>query len=148
MESSQLTNPFQGCQWVSTETFEGYVKGDLPFKGRGHHMYLNGDQVYYGEWTNGQIHRGIGILTLENSKYKDAVFIGGWKNGEISGYLIILECNKENPETIEYLRCESVKNEEVLFSREVETPITKSDFIWMYNLFIMNVLKDHEYRAF
>lgn len=143
-----MDHPFKDCQWISNESFEGYVKNNLPFKARGHYKYINGDQVYYGEWINGHIHKGIGILTLENSKYRGTVFICGWKNGEKSGYLLNLEANKNNPEIIDSIKCSTIINDTNIFSHEIQKPVSITDFMILYNLVLMNIQKNQEYKAF
>lgn len=146
--STEIIDPFQNCQWISTDTFEGYVKNYLPFKARGHYTYINGDQVYYGEWTNGRIHKGIGIINLEISTYRSIIFIGGWKNGHMSGTIIILECDTNNPTKIDSLRYNIVDNGIITFSNELDKPINLNDYINLINKSIATLHKDIGYRAF
>lgn len=141
-------DPFSECQWISSKNFEGYIKNYLPYKARGNHRYINGDQIYYGEWSNGKIHKGVGILTLESSTYIDTVFIGGWINGSMSGYVLILECDKNDPEQIHSIRYNIINNEIIIYSHEFEKPITKNDFSYIFNLFLVNIHSDPAYRAF
>ena len=146
--SRDVKDPFIDCQWISSQTFEGYIKNYLPWKGRGNYRYINGDQVYFGEWTHGKIHRGVGILTLDTDIYRDVVFIGGWINGVMSGYVLTIECDIISPEIIDSIRYNIIENDSITLSHEVEKPLTKNTFQSIFNIFRNTIFNETKYRAY
>jgi len=143
-------NKFSNLTWVDTPEFEGYIQNNSPFKGRGHFRYLNGDYIFYGEWSNGNIHNGIGCITIDNMRpHIKVYFIGGWKNGIKSGYVIVVNLNKNNPDEIDELYYNEIIDGESINSTELnfEKPLSRTKFLEIYNECHTKYMKDPKYRA-
>ncbi len=132
-------------KWISTTTYEGYMKEDLPDRGRGFFTYLNGDFLYYGEWTKGgNYHNGIGKKTLSISGNTYSYFIGGWKNGIMTGLCIIIKfLNGKQITRINEIR-DDVIVKKYIFRK------TMIDFNWNYNylhMYIYKLFSDNQFYA-